>query len=254
MAGDPKEEWLRDVLGVAGETLDLLKTPGWPLEDQTADAEKPTDGGSDAPDKTAPKPDAQDAKTEGEQGNDLQTIGSYVISIPPGVTGKVPLVVIFAGDTGKEVVIKATPASYFTKAIVVFGDRNGKFAAAEKLFAPLLAKRKIEISATSICGYSSGGQAAFANYDQADKAVGLIDPNVKKKDFKKFDSKTIYSFYHPNPEAWPWSAGEKGYTIGQARIDAFDLVIKAGGFAEKTKQSHEGYPKYFLAKFESKLI
>ena len=241
-------------LGVAAETLALLRAPVQVFEAQPAEVDTPKGAaGADSP-RTGAKTVGEDAKTTDKETTGLQTIGSYVISIPPQSTGKVPLIVIFAGNTGKDVVIKATPPQYFKKAIVVFGERDGKFSAAEKLLGPLLAKRQAEIGSVSICGYSSGGQAAFANYDHADKAVGLIDPNVKKKDFAKFDSKTIYSFYHPNPEAWPWSAGEPGYTIGQARIDAFDLVTKAGGFAEKTKQSHEGYPKYFLTAFESKLI
>jgi hypothetical protein len=246
MTEDPKEAWLRVALDVAEETLALLRAPASVFLASPGDA------------KSGPDDSAGQAKgTPAPSAGNLHTLGSYVVSIPPKATGKLPLVVIFAGNTGKDVVVQAVAAlpNYVNKAIVVIGERNGSFPAVKTPLAGLLAQTQTEIASTSICGYSSGGQAAFANYGYADKRVGLIDPNVQKKDFSKFDSKTIYSFYDPNPEAWPWSAGGKdGYTIGQARIDAYDLVKKAGGTAEKTKQSHEGYPRYFLAKFESDLI
>jgi hypothetical protein len=253
MAGDPKEEWLRVALGVTEEALALLTSTASAVGLAAGAIKAPGADPKAAKKNSTPTPDAG---KKGGHGNTIHAIGSYFVSIPPGATGKFPLVVIFAGNTGKGVVIDAVAKlpNYLTKAIVVIGERDGTLSVVKPKLTELLAQSQGEIASTSICGYSSGGQAAFANYGLADKKVGLIDPNVKKKDFKKFDSKTIYSFYHPNPESWPWSAGEDGYTIGQARIDAFDLVQKAGGFAEKTKQSHEGYPAYFLGKFESDLI
>ncbi len=150
---DPKERWLRVALGVAAETLALLKAPLELFEDHPADAKVSNGAPEDSPRTEAKTGGAADVKAADKEGAGLQTMRSYVISIPPQATGKLPLLVIFAGNTGKDVVIKATPPQYFKKAIVVFGERNGKFSAAEKLLAPLLAKRQAEIGSVSICGF-----------------------------------------------------------------------------------------------------
>ena len=257
MSGDyeSKDQWLQVALGIARELFapleggdSLPRSNGAPAKAQKDNSSKNESKNSGS--KTATK------GTPGKNGNVLYGAGKYIVSLPVDTKGTFPLVVIFAGNTGKSVMVESTPPSYFAKALVVFGERDGKFADISSLLAPLLEENQIQIGSVTICGYSSGGQAAFANYEHADKAVGLIDPNVQKKDFSKFDSKTIYSFYDPNPESWnfPADPADDKYTVGQARIDAFDLVKKAGGYAEKTKQSHEGYPKYFLSKFESKLL
>ena len=192
----------------------------------------------------------------GKHGNTEFQSGAYLISLPPNPAGKFPLLVEFAGDTKKTVMIAATPDSTFKNAIVVFGERNGTFGGLQSTLNEILKENQASFSSVSICGYSSGGQAAFANYGHATKAVGLIDPNIQAKDFGKFDGKAILSINGSTADAWPWPADpqRKGYTIGQARLDAVDLVKKAGGFSETTSQGHGGYPAYFLKKFEGKLI
>ncbi|HZR18988.1 MAG TPA: hypothetical protein VFE51_16995 [Verrucomicrobiae bacterium] len=254
MAGDreAKDQWMQIALGVAAELLAARDALGLGSDPSAA----PSGGSAQQGRSKARAKPAPPKGSPGKFGNRLHQSGNYVASLPADATGTLPLVVIFAGNTGKSVVIEGTPADYFTKAIVVFGERDGKFSDVSALLKPLLEQSGAKTGSVTICGYSSGGQAAFANYEHADKAVGLIDPNVQKKDFATFDSKTIYSFYDPNPDAWnfPADPADPSYTVGQARIDAFELVKKAGGYAEKTKQGHAGYPKYFLSTFESKLI
>jgi hypothetical protein len=136
---------------------------------------------------------------------------------------------------------------------VVFGERDGNFSGFQAALNDFLKENQTTIGSVSICGYSSGGQAAFANYGHATKAVGLIDPNIQTKNFHNFDGKTILSINGSTADAWPWPADpqNKGYMIGQARLDSVDLVKKAGGYAEVTGQGHGGYPAYFLKKFEA---
>jgi peptidoglycan hydrolase-like protein with peptidoglycan-binding domain len=192
----------------------------------------------------------------GKYGNTELDSGAYKFSIPPNPAGKFPLLVLFAGDTKKGVMIAATPESIYKSAIVVFGENNGTFAGFQSALDGFLKAHGASIGAISLCGYSSGGIAAFANYGKATKAVGLIDPNIRARNFDKFDGKTILSINGSTAADWPWSAdpGRPGYTIGQARLDSVDLVKKAGGFAEITNQGHGSYPAYFLKKFESKLV
>jgi peptidoglycan hydrolase-like protein with peptidoglycan-binding domain len=192
----------------------------------------------------------------GKHGNTVLASGAYLISIPPNPAGMFPLLVLFAGNTKKAMMIAGTPESTFKNAIVVFGERNGSFSGFQSALNNFLKENQASIGSVSICGYSSGGQAAFANYGHATKAVGLIDPNIQAKDFGKFDGKTILSINGSTADAWPWPADpqRKGYTIGQARLDSVDLVKKAGGYAETTSQGHGAYPAYFLKKFEGKLI
>jgi len=212
------------------------------------------EGGADK--KEAKKKPAKKRGKPGKHGNTEFASGAYLMSIPPNPAGKFPLLVLFAGDTKKAVMIAATPENTFKNAIVVFGERNGSFSGFQSALDAFLKENQTSIGSVSICGYSSGGQAAFANYGHATKAVGLIDPNIQAKDFGKFDGKTILSINGSTADAWPWSADpkRKGYSIGQARLDSVDLVKKAGGYAEVTSQGHGGYPAYFLKKFEGKLI
>jgi peptidoglycan hydrolase-like protein with peptidoglycan-binding domain len=231
-------------------------------EPDAADAKSDADAKDADKDKKATGPPAnQPAKpvAGGKAGrfkNFLHTAGDYVISIPPNPAGKFPLLVLFAGDTKKSVMIDAAIASpdYFKNAVLVFGERNGNFSGFQSNLNSLLKQYQTTISTTSVCGYSSGGQAAFSNYDQADKKVGLIDPNIKSRNFKKFNAKAILSI-NPRKDAWPWADPDReNYTIGDARIDAVDLVKKAGGYSEITSTSHDAYPTKFLKDFQGDLI
>ncbi len=261
MATKQQIEWLSQLAKlleapamVVKEVVDVLDAP-FTAEKGQAKPE-PSENSPAAPGQKDRKADAKKGTdaAKAESKNTFHSGGGHIISLPPDATGKLPLVVIFWGNNGKDPVINGTPPSYFKKALVAYGPRNGTFAAVTALLAPLLKEKGIEISTISICGYSSGGQAAFANYGSATKAVGFIDPNVQKRNFSTFDAKAIYSI-NPNPDAWQFTGDpDPAYTVAQARIDAVDIVKKAGGFAETTKVGHAAYPKYFLSTFESKLI
>jgi len=221
-----------------------------------ADADKKNATQQGAGQTQAAKPVVVAGGNLGKFKNVIHVAGGYVISIPPNPAGKFPLVVLFAGDTKKGVMIDAAAASpdYFRDAILVFGERDGNFSGFQAQLNKLLKAYQTTIGSTSVCGYSSGGQAAFANYDQADHKVGLIDPNIKSRNFKKFDSKTILSI-NPRKDAWPWADPDRDhYTIGDARVDAVDLVKKAGGYSEITGTAHDVYPTKFLKDFRGKLI
>src|SRR5262249_9553588 len=67
------------------------------------------------------------------------------------------LLVLFAGDTKKSVLIDAAIASpdYFKNAVLVFGERNGNFSGFQSNLNSLHKQYQTTISTTSICGYSS---------------------------------------------------------------------------------------------------
>jgi hypothetical protein len=181
-------------------------------------------------------------------------VANYVISIPPGAAGKkFPLVVLFAGITGKIVMLEQTPASYYQKAILVFGEMSGGFSAFESGLKKVLDQAQTGYTQVSICGYSGGGQTAIWNYKKANHRVGLIDPTLYQSDLGKLDSKVILSIY-PNPGAWrKITKGDESAADG--RIAGIKHVREvAKGFAEETKTSHGKYPGVFLSDHESKLI
>jgi len=201
----------------------------------------------------------------GKVGNILYDTGKYLISIPPSPAGKFPLVLLFGGTTGKDPVIKGTPDTYFQKAILVFADSDGTFSTADALLKRLLPETKTEIDSSfiSICGYSLGGQAAYRDYGQATKTVGLIDPTTYYKDLKNLDSKAVLSCNPPIWKYWqgklflaghPDKAKSSSYTVEDAQNDAVAIVAKAGGTSETTATPHGNYPNYFLKTFQSNLI
>jgi dienelactone hydrolase len=112
---------------------------------------------------------------------------------------------------------------------------------------PLLAQTQTRIGSITVCGYSLGGQAAFRDYGHATKAVGLIDPTTSQKDLSKLDAKAIFSCDRDN-----WSE-PKYARIVAAQLEA-EQRINGGVYEKDTNVKHGAYPKYFLTKFESKLI
>jgi len=265
--GKPSDEevtkWAKDFLAVASEIAAAAATGSAGAKAKTDAADKvasPTKAGPRVaeaekdPEKKTGSP-APAGGTAGKHGNtEYHAVSNYVISIPPDAAGKkFPLVVLFAGNTKKGVMLAQTPASYYQKAILVFGERDGKFSAFEAKLAKLLEQNQTSYEKITICGYSSGGQAAIRNYSKANHKVCLIDPTLYDSDLKKLDSKVILSIY-PNPGAWK-DVIKGGESAADGRINGVKYVRDvAKGFAEETKTSHDKYPGVFLASHESKLI
>jgi hypothetical protein len=267
--GKPSEEevlkWARDFLAVASEVAAAVATgevASKPAADALDRIGSPANAGprvaeADKGDKKntgGPAPSIPGSKP-GKHGNlEFHSVTNYVISIPPNAAGKkFPLVVLFAGNTKKGVMLAQTPASYYQKAILVFGERDGAFSAFESGLKKVLNQARTSYTQISICGYSSGGQAAIRNYKKANHKVGLIDPTLYDADLKTLDSKVILSIY-PNPGAWK-DVIKGGESAADGRINGIKYVREtAKGFAEETKTSHDKYPGVFLSSHESKLI
>jgi hypothetical protein len=258
-------KWAKDFLAVASGVATAAATGGLatkPVADAAERIASPAKTGprvaeadKDEKKKTGgPAPSIPGSKS-GKHGNlEFHSIANYVISIPPDAAGKkFPLVVLFAGNTKKGVMLAQTPASYYQKAILVFGERDGAFSAFESGLKKVLDQTQTGYTQISICGYSSGGQAAIRNYKKANHKVGLIDPTLYDSDLKTLDSKVILSIY-PNPGAWK-DVIKGGESAADGRINGLNYVRQtAKGFAEETKTSHDKYPGVFLSSHESKLI
>lgn len=192
----------------------------------------------------------------GALGNTVVKKGNFFISLPPGGAGSYPLVMLFAGKgQASNALMPHTPDSYFKEAILVFAASSDNFSPAKTAFDPLLAEKGMTAKSITICGYSLGGQAAFRNYSHATKAVGFIDPTTYYKDLAIIDSKAVFSTF-PNM-GWNWSAKKPNapeYLAMHAMRDGAKLAAERGGVGEETKIGHDKYPKYFLAKFKSKLL
>jgi hypothetical protein len=267
--GKPSDEevskWAKAFLAVASGVAAAPATGG--VESQPLTGAM---GRSGSPAKAGPRvaEEDQDAKKNaggsataipgskpGKNGNlEFHTVKNYVMSIPPDAAGKkFPLIVLFAGNTKKGVMLAQTPASYYQKAILVFGERDGTFSAFEAGLKKALDQSQTGFTQISVCGYSSGGQAAIRNYKKANHRVGLIDPTLYASDLKTLDSKVILSIY-PNPGAWK-DVIKGGESAADGRIEGIKYAREtAKGFAEETKTSHDKYPGVFLSSHESKLI
>jgi hypothetical protein len=267
--GKPSDEevtkWANDFLAVASGIAAAVATGaagGKALKDAADKVASPAKAGprvaeaeKDTKKKTGSPAPMVAGGIAGKHGNtEYHSVSNYVISIPPDVAGKkFPLIVLFAGNTKKGVMLAQTPASYYQKAILVFGERDGAFSAFEAKLKKLLDENQTSFEKITICGYSSGGQAAIRNYNKANHKVGLIDPTLYDSDLKKLDSKVILSIY-PNPGAWK-DVIKGGESAADGRINGVKYVRDvAKGFAEETKTSHDKYPGVFLAGHESKLI
>jgi hypothetical protein len=154
--------------------------------------------------------------------------------------------VLFAGDTGKKVMQEQTPEGYYKKAILVFGEYNGSFSAFEPGLKELLANSRTTYKQISVCGYSSGGQAALRNYNKANHRVGLIDPTILESDLKKLDAKAILSV---SEIPGNWHAA-----VAAGRKAALRKGSSKAGIVEKTRIPHGKYPGEFLRAHEGNLI
>jgi len=191
--------------------------------------------------------EAKNGGKPGKFGNVEYKSGGYVLSIPPDPAGTFPLVVLFAGITHIPPMYDGAAATpnYFKKAILAFSEQGGSFSGAMNELKPLLAQSQTKIGSISICGYSGGGPATFRDYSRATKGVGLIDPACSSSDLSKLDAKAVFSC---NPDNW---SPTKYASIIEAQKEA---AKSTAGVYERTTISHEAYPKYFLDKFESKMI
>ncbi len=203
----------------------------------------------------------------GKVGNTIFPIGAAWLSVPPNASGATPMVFLFAGKgQAANALMKDCPDSYYQKAILIFAASSGSYSAAVAAANPILSQQNCSIGTISICGYSLGGQAAYRNYANATKAVGLIDPTTYWDNLAILDNKAVLSC---RPAIWTFGGNYKGndpkkkgnnaqgkpnYTAGQAQRDAVEIIKTKGGFGETTQVGHGEYPKYFLSSFESKLI
>ncbi len=195
--------------------------------------------------------------SSGKLGNTIIKKGEYIFSIPPNAKGSYPLMMLFSGLNQNASSLQGqVPDIYYLKSIVIFSGPAGKYSAAQALWQAELNAKGISASTISICGYSLGGQAAFREYGNATKAVGLIDPTTYYGDLSKIDAKAIFSANGASA-AWDWSAkkpGDPKYLCMHARQDGIKTALSKGGTGEDTKLAHNVYPQYFLSKFKSKLI
>jgi hypothetical protein len=259
--GKPSKEevtkWARDFLvvasaaptgGIAAEPLsDTARRVGAPAKagPRVAEADKTAN-------KKARGPAA--AKTKGKPGEhgNIEYFGKYQISIPPDSAGKkLPLLVLFAGNTYVSAMKPQTPPSYYQKAILVFSENNGSFSDLQGELKKALAENGTSYDKVSICGYSSGGQTALWNYTHANHRVGLIDPTIYASDLWRLDKKAIVSI-NPGPGNWKNVINSKGENAFDGRNAA--LKSKKAGEVESKSTPHGTYPGVFLSDHESKLI
>lgn len=214
--------------------------------------------GNNTPVNPNPNPNPNPTPNNSNKWFKLGGAGDYRLSIPPNASGTYPFLLIFAGMNQKsDALIKDLPASYLSKAIVVFSTEAGSFSNATQLMSPILAANGgISTGSVSICGFSRGGQTLFKNLGNVTKTAGFIDPTTYHKNLAQLDSKAVYL---ANPSIWSFGGGHptksaKEYTAGQAQRDAVTVVASKGGVSEIKNGNHLAMPAYFFGKYESKLI
>jgi hypothetical protein len=244
------QDWLRELGDLSAEEVpDILP------EDGTSTSAAPEKGGDSAKAKPAKAPSASFRKggKEGKAGNLAFDSGGYWVSLPPDPDKEWPLVILFGGDTGKGVMVKAAEP-LLTLAIVVASENSGNFAGAMASLNPLLGD-KTKVGKISICGYSSGGYVTYREYGKATKAVGLIDPTTMWSHLKVLDGKAVMMC---NPRIWkywnnklflagnPDKAKHDTYTVEDAQKEAVDIINAKGGSAVIEDYDHGKYPEHFL--------
>jgi len=174
--------------------------------------------------------------------------GNYHILIPEW-TGTFPLVVLFAGKHGLgRIWFKGqTPPEYWRQAIVIFSEWTGNYKEAIGQLGRLAPVKqgdvKVDGSRASICGWSAGGQPALAAAGSAN-ALGLIDPVVNIAQVKGLGT-AILEF---NRKTWSVNKSDLPVKI------ALDYAVDHHIGKERPDIAHSDFPKYFLAKYQSKLI
>ena len=105
-----------------------------------------------------------ESKLKKEVASGVHRTSDFMISIPPTPDGKeFPLVVLFVGLTGIEVIWNQTPNNYFQKAILAFSCPGGQFSQIQSELEKLLEENYTTTTykEISICGYSAGGRDAI---------------------------------------------------------------------------------------------
>ncbi len=185
----------------------------------------------------------------GTGSNRLFRTNGHIASIPQGATGNLPLVVLFGGASyaNPEWMLKQTPNSYLSRALVYIVPQRTGYGNAQAAFRAFFASKSIGIGSISICGFSGGGQdVQFAS--GSFKVKGLMDPYTVPAWVNRNLGSSVIMEYN----AYNW--GGPYLSTRKALPQLANSVRKNGGTARQVSVSHANFPSYFLKKYASKML
>jgi hypothetical protein len=184
-----------------------------------------------------------------EQGNDLETVGTFIYSYPKTKLEVYSLVIVFGGINyaNPKWMLEQTPKDLLSKAVFVFVPYTTPYTDAKKQIDNYLATKKIKTNSISVLGFSAGGlnvQKANAN---TFKFIGLIDPSTRAE-YVQLPFTNIAKMVYNDAN---WGSLPK---IKEVLPKLAQSVKNGGGDAEKVSLAHAKIPSYFFNKYKDQIV
>jgi|688.fasta_scaffold63304_2 hypothetical protein len=168
-----------------------------------------------------------------------------IVSLPATNFANNELLIIWGG------ISYATPSWVYTqipkevlyKYVIVIAPYNLPLSALEGVYKPFLEQKKVNVSSTSIIGFSAGALQVQNAYSDKYKLVGLVDPSTRANNLQlPFGSNTKMVY---NERNW----GGSLQTIKELLPKLAKTISDKGGLSERLDLKHADIPKHFFQKY-----
>jgi len=188
----------------------------------------------------------KESKTIVVEGNDIQTDGSLIYSLPKTKFDNYSIVIVFGGINyaNPKWMLTETPKSLLSKAIFVYAPYTMSYDALLPKLNEFIAKNKILVKDTSVIGFSAGGLNVQKANRKTFKFIGLIDPSTRSEYVNLPFTNNVKMVYNDAN----WGSLPK---IKEALPKLAQSIKNVGGDSEKVSLAHAKIPAYFFAKFQN---
>jgi hypothetical protein len=190
----------------------------------------------------------KESKTIVVEGNDIQTDGSLIYSLPKTKFDSYSIVIVFGGINyaNPKWMLTETPKSLLSKAIFVYAPYTMSYDSLSPKLNDFLAKNKILVKDISILGFSAGALNVQKAPQKPFKFIGLIDPSTRSEYVSLPFTNNVKMVYNDAN----WGTLPK---IKEALPKLAQSVKNAGGDSEKVALAHAKIPSYFFNKYKDQI-
>jgi hypothetical protein len=184
-----------------------------------------------------------------EEGNNLETIGTFIYSYPKTKLETYSLVIVFGGINyaNPKWMLNETPKNLLSKAIFVFVPYTTSYVDAKKQIDNQLSTKGIKVGGISVMGFSAGGLNVQKAPQNAFKFIGLIDPSTRSEYVSLPFTNNVKMVYNDAN----WGSLPK---IKDILPKLAQSVKNSGGDSEKVSLSHAKIPAYFFNKYKDQIV
>jgi hypothetical protein len=192
------------------------------------------------------------SKTKTNMSNIKSISGGLILSVPSTKNDNYPLLVMFSGISyaTPEWLYKQIPLSVLYNAVVIIAPYSKSYESIKPAIASFISKNNLQISSTSLFGFSAGGLQVQKAYSPSFKFVGMIDPSIRPEYATKAYTSNVALMYNLQN----WAGVFKSFDYKKAYASLESNIAQSGGHAENIVEKHPNFPKLFFDKYQEKFM